>query len=63
MKLTCKLEQERGDDLMLTSELSMYNIHLVEDIQEFFNAVQKLAGFCGVTVKLVRDDERDEVLL
>jgi hypothetical protein len=57
MKLTCKIEQERGDDLMLKTELSMYNIHIVEDIQEFFNAVQELAGFCGVTVELVRDGE------
>jgi hypothetical protein len=60
MKLTCKIEQERGDEFEISAELSMYNIHNVEEMQEFLDALQRLAGFHGVTAKLVRDSERDK---
>lgn len=59
MKLTCKIEQERGDEFEINAELSMYNVHTVDDMQEFMDALQRIAGFHGVIAKLIHTNREE----
>jgi hypothetical protein len=57
MKLTCKLELESHGEYRNYAELTMYDVHTIDDMKSFLNTLQKLVGFCGKTVKLVDESE------
>lgn len=59
MKITAKIELENSRERCYTlhSELTMYNIHTAAEMQEFLNALQKVAGFHGRTVKFEKENE------